>query len=710
MLTPEEIQLRLKRSWITPTTSSAVSTQPKRTPIVYPGQKTTAPSSAGPSFLESAKNIITKRSGNLDTIADKYGMNKQGLASSVLQTAGEATGALTDIGMEGVKRVLPSWIKEPIKTGIKAVAGAEPVQDIAKGYSDWAEKHPEAAANLEATMNVGSVLPIEKLAGAGLKATGKTASMIGKGLEESATKKAANILKEHALNLVKPIETKATKLADVARTTETGKGILKKSIIEPTTKEKLMAKVVENVPGIHPEKTFQQNYNIIAEHSKSLADKLKKEVASYKISIPRQEMINTLKNAAKTLKNSPLIVGDAEKMANKLLSGAKSFIDRNPGTAEGLFQARKDFDSWVKSQKPTIFDAKSEGALQIANREIRNGFNDLLDKKIPGVGLKGKLSEQHHLLDAVANIAPKAAEEANTAIGRAFQKAKNVIGTRNEAFNTAAATLGLGGIAAGSAAFAGPAAAVGIPSFLIYKGGKAVLKPEFRNSVGKILNVIGATLKKTTNPIEIKSLNKANDELKKYLSDIQPGLSIKDVSNISDNLIKEASKYSSGKDFYQLSGAKINQELRNMGIKGEEQVSNWWKQNAKNVAKSDKLDYMMGHRPSISGPGHNIAETGAIPKDVYTNPEYYFNMKDKSYQESYNVLKKIKDNANADVVIYRAGPKNEFNKGDWISLSPTYAKGESQLEKTKVWKKTVKAKDIQFAGDDINEFGYYPTN
>jgi hypothetical protein len=45
-----------------------------------------------------------------------------------------------------------------------------------------------------------------------------------------------------------------------------------------------------------------------------------------------------------------------------------------------------------------------------------------------------------------------------------------------------------------------------------------------------------------------------------------------------------------------------------------------------------------------------------------------------------------------------------------LSLSKKYAKQASLSEGTKVHSFKVKAKDIQFAGDDINEFGYYPTD
>ena len=78
------------------------------------------------------------------------------------------------------------------------------------------------------------------------------------------------------------------------------------------------------------------------------------------------------------------------------------------------------------------------------------------------------------------------------------------------------------------------------------------------------------------------------------------------------------------------------------------------------------------------------------------------------YQESIDSLMAIKDKPDATVTVYRAAPKKELNDGDWITLSKKYAQQEAQTESVPVHEFKVKAKDIQFAGDDINEFGYFP--
>ena len=73
------------------------------------------------------------------------------------------------------------------------------------------------------------------------------------------------------------------------------------------------------------------------------------------------------------------------------------------------------------------------------------------------------------------------------------------------------------------------------------------------------------------------------------------------------------------------------------------------------------------------------------------------------------MLQKIRGNPNADVIVYRAARKNELNPGDWVTFSRAYAKDSVEPNAPeKVYSFKVKAKDIIFAGDDINEFGYYP--
>ena len=122
--------------------------------------------------------------------------------------------------------------------------------------------------------------------------------------------------------------------------------------------------------------------------------------------------------------------------------------------------------------------------------------------------------------------------------------------------------------------------------------------------------------------------------------------------------------------------------------------------------------YKMEHRPTKSG----ITADNLINQDVETPmPDNFYEMLNKNndvaIKETMQQLNKARNNPDAMVTIYRATTGDSINDGDWITLSKTYADihNEHSLQnKGKVISTQVKAKDIQFAGDDIREWGYFP--
>jgi hypothetical protein len=127
--------------------------------------------------------------------------------------------------------------------------------------------------------------------------------------------------------------------------------------------------------------------------------------------------------------------------------------------------------------------------------------------------------------------------------------------------------------------------------------------------------------------------------------------------------------------------------------------------------KEETLSGAMQHRPTKTGATasnvtQDVSDMG-FPKDFYQNPHYYEDMTDKSVKESFRELLKVKGDPNAEVTIYRASPIKELRTGDWVTLSKEYAKDESLQEGVEVYSFKARAKDIQFAGDSINEFGYF---
>jgi hypothetical protein len=121
-------------------------------------------------------------------------------------------------------------------------------------------------------------------------------------------------------------------------------------------------------------------------------------------------------------------------------------------------------------------------------------------------------------------------------------------------------------------------------------------------------------------------------------------------------------------------------------------------------------------------------ERAGYPSDFYgpSGSRYYApgpRFADDQYgianQQSYRAIMKAKGNPDAEVTIYRAVPNEDnitsINEGDFVTLSPKYAEihgaegyGPGGNDPGKIISQKVKVKDIYFAGDDVNEFGYFP--
>ena len=138
----------------------------------------------------------------------------------------------------------------------------------------------------------------------------------------------------------------------------------------------------------------------------------------------------------------------------------------------------------------------------------------------------------------------------------------------------------------------------------------------------------------------------------------------------------------------------------------------------------DDVSYRMMHSPTTpdSGAARLDDMTGGgnvFPDDVYSSKglQYYGDPSNKADQESFKVIQSVRGDPDAEVTLYRAVPKGvtEINPGDFVSLSPEYAKmhGESGYgamgdEVGDVISMKVKVKEVFSDGNDLNEFGFFP--
>lgn len=184
---------------------------------------------------------------------------------------------------------------------------------------------------------------------------------------------------------------------------------------------------------------------------------------------------------------------------------------------------------------------------------------------------------------------------------------------------------------------------------------------------------------------------------------------------MSDDLRGTASRFF---DQTGLRGRQIYDEIGNAypGINPHEAVRRLFAENSIDAAPQAAAvdDYFMGHRPREDGPrAFNLIEAkdeygdNLIPRDMYD--QWYGTRAGNAWDaESIAALKAIRDNPDALVNIYRASPKNELNSGDWVTLSKAYADQHASSNGSQAFTYNVPARDIRWAMDDINEFGYFP--
>jgi len=122
-------------------------------------------------------------------------------------------------------------------------------------------------------------------------------------------------------------------------------------------------------------------------------------------------------------------------------------------------------------------------------------------------------------------------------------------------------------------------------------------------------------------------------------------------------------------------------------------------------------------KDSTSSPLYDLLQSGQVARDFYDEIRHYAYLNDKADQESVSVIRYARNKPDAIVTIYRAVPKGvkEINPGDWISLSKTYAKEhgmhheDPKLDMPVISKK-VKASDVWWDGNDVNESSYFPSS
>lgn len=247
---------------------------------------------------------------------------------------------------------------------------------------------------------------------------------------ESAVKNATT--PEHIRELATPVQTTG-KTGTLTANIKAGRvdegGLVTGRTVNPDAHQIAIEQELKTVPGIEKGSTNLQAANAVHDEIGATAQKLESDLATREVqpTLTQEHWDGYLNGVKEDIAKNPLLVGDAEKTADKILNKFTSLLPKEGDiTASDILTARKGLDSWIKDiTRGNAFDPKTENAVSIALRATRQGANDLMEVTAPDVAVKDMLRRQSLLYDALENIAPKAAKESGSAVGRAIQAVKD---------------------------------------------------------------------------------------------------------------------------------------------------------------------------------------------------------------------------------------------------------------------------------------------
>lgn len=241
-------------------------------------------------------------------------------------------------------------------------------------------------------------------------------SLAAKGLAHA--KRIAGAGKE-ALEIVAPKLNKKTITQGLSR----GLGGRNGSQITLDADEKTIAaaKAIEDLvktSTIRAKDTVEKKANAVLDEIGSVAEDLRSQLRNRDVQpiLSPEELGGLIQRTKAKFEESPLLVGDAGKAAERIFNKFVSFLPKNRDiVAEDILDARQALDKWMKAEgRGSAFDPRTENAISKGLREIRQGANELLANKAEDVPTKAMFQRQSSLYDALENIIETGYKEVGT--------------------------------------------------------------------------------------------------------------------------------------------------------------------------------------------------------------------------------------------------------------------------------------------------------
>lgn len=464
-------------------------------------------------FMQRQEDIVKERQDFVQEGISKFAAQPSvGTAKElIMDVAGAGAGAAFDTvgnaivtGVTQVAEQAPDQLKDAVDQGFQTFINAIPsevkvalgtaTENTTEKYAELEKKHPTIMRQLENTANVLFALTPAKQGDVAAKPTvlGQQAAKLSRKakIQKSSTQR------EGILELITPKATKqADVVKDVARTREGG--LTRAQTRIPFPEEKSIARDVSRVPGVDTKRSFIHNSNKITDEKNKLVQKLSTELNA--LPEPKtfllQDASNGIDDAMKVLLEKEPFLRESPKLVSNIVSKAKSIVSSTDNSAAGIWEARKEFDRWIKDQVGKFPD--KAGALKQTNDTVRDSLNKVIFDNSGGVKTQRLFRNISNLNKAEVNLAPKVRDQASTAFKRVVANLSDILGARNKTLLAVAALTGSTVLAASSMATAPIGAA--ISGAIAVKGiHKAMTSPQFKQVLSELIKTTDEGIKAAT--------------------------------------------------------------------------------------------------------------------------------------------------------------------------------------------------------------------
>lgn len=382
---------------------------------------------------------LAQRGANIQDIQERAKAGEMNYLQSGLRQMGQGAAAASDVLGAGIETAIEK--SAPLVSRAReqypvAATAADLALNLAKNtrvvdlfgrvkdlsqeeYSIWKKKNPDLAEDVEAAFNIAQwVGPMKP-------SQGKTKiGQIGDELGAAATRQTAEERAGWLSELLEPKDTPANRRERVSRMSQDEKG---RNVYNPSQEEIEMNRVLKR-SKVNPKNSLVGNLRVIDGDIETTANLLDKRLAKSDVRINTQELLDDFDLEIERLASeSPVLVGDAAGVATRIFDKARDLLAKSNGSPLSVLNVRRDLDKWIKQQGKDKYDG-FENAYTVAQRAVRDLLNVKVAEAVPDAKVREALRRQHLLFRASDRVAEKAADEADTRLGRAVQ---NVLAATN---------------------------------------------------------------------------------------------------------------------------------------------------------------------------------------------------------------------------------------------------------------------------------------